>query len=85
MDPSGGASCASNADSSRANVWIRSVRCSCVIAQRAMSDNPPCCLLCHAVTMAPALIGFARRVALETVARSGEFPALFLEPDHAGA
>ena len=55
------------------------------VMQRATSDNPPCCLLCHAVTMAPALIGFARRVALETVARSGEFPALFLEPDHAGA
>ena len=31
------------------------------VMQRAASDNPPCCLLCHAVTMAPALIGFARR------------------------
>ena len=31
------------------------------VMQRATSDNPPCCLLCHAVTMVPALIGFARR------------------------
>jgi hypothetical protein len=31
------------------------------VMQRATSDNPPCCLLCHAVTVVPALIGFARR------------------------
>jgi hypothetical protein len=31
------------------------------VMQRAASDNPRCCLLCHAVTMTPGLIGFARR------------------------